>query len=217
MQSKVVLAIGAHPDDIVLGFGGMAVRLVRAGWEVVFLCATLGECGGDPVVRREEEILAARRIGAKLEFGGMPDAAVKMSAAMPMIRRALERYSPSVVFVHDDSDTHDDHVQLSKAAMRVCQRETSLYLYEGPTTTGFQPSLVADISEAWEEKCRALDAHQSQVDKLGLQDWIESVGRFRAWPRYAGAMCEAFRAHSADIVGLLGITEEARFKFAVSL
>ena len=43
-----ILAIGAHPDDIELGCGGLLIKAVRNGHSVYLYNVTQGEKAGDP-------------------------------------------------------------------------------------------------------------------------------------------------------------------------
>src|SRR2546423_14491733 len=45
-EREVVLAIGAHPDDVEIGCGGILLRHAAAGAELVVLTLTGGEAGG---------------------------------------------------------------------------------------------------------------------------------------------------------------------------
>ena len=46
-----ILAIGAHPDDVEIGCGGMLIKAVRNGHSVYLYSVTQGEKGGDPQQR----------------------------------------------------------------------------------------------------------------------------------------------------------------------
>ena len=47
-----ILAIGAHPDDIEIGCGGMLIKAARNGHSVYLYNITQGEKAGDPQQRR---------------------------------------------------------------------------------------------------------------------------------------------------------------------
>ena len=47
-----ILAIGAHPDDIEIGCGGMLIKAVKNGHSVYLYNVTQGEKAGDPQQRR---------------------------------------------------------------------------------------------------------------------------------------------------------------------
>jgi LmbE family N-acetylglucosaminyl deacetylase len=46
----------------------------------------------------------------------------------------------------------------------------NVLFYEGPTTQSFNPHVFVDISDTLEAKMRALEAHQSQVEKTNIED-----------------------------------------------
>ena len=48
-----ILAIGAHPDDIEIGCGGMLIKAVKNGHSVYLYNITQGEKAGDPQQREQ--------------------------------------------------------------------------------------------------------------------------------------------------------------------
>ena len=51
---EAVLAVGAHPDDVEIGVGGILLRHAAAGDEIAVLTLTGGEAGGAPTERALE-------------------------------------------------------------------------------------------------------------------------------------------------------------------
>jgi LmbE family N-acetylglucosaminyl deacetylase len=201
-DSGPILVLGAHPDDAVLGAGGLAARVTARGGRVIFCTATLGELGGDPRVRGTEDTIAARILGAELHAGRLHDGRIGLRGAITFIEASILRFNPTLVLVHYPNDSHQDHVCLSRAAVSACRFVPNLLFYEGPTSRRFWPSIVSDISVVWDKKCAALLAHRSQVSRANLMEWSDSASRFRAWPRYTGRRCEGFCPHHGDLFDL---------------
>ena len=59
-----IVAIGAHPDDIELGCGGLLLKAVRNGHNVYMYTLTRGSASGDPERRTKELIQSSKIIGA---------------------------------------------------------------------------------------------------------------------------------------------------------
>jgi LmbE family N-acetylglucosaminyl deacetylase len=197
-----VLAIGAHPDDAILGAGGYLFRLAKAGHEVLIMSVTSGELGGSPQARQAEDREAAHRIGANVVFGHQPDGEVTLSGALRCIEDVVRDFVPDLVLTHSNNDRHQDHVTVSRASHIACRQVPCLFAYESPSSLAFNPSTTIDCASSWEAKLHALDAYQSQNDARQLIEWVEAVGRFRAWPRHVGACCEGLTAFHADLTML---------------
>jgi LmbE family N-acetylglucosaminyl deacetylase len=61
-----ILAIGAHPDDIELGCGGLLLKASRQDHHNIFMYTlTRGGASGDPEERTKELMKSAKFIGAK--------------------------------------------------------------------------------------------------------------------------------------------------------
>src|SRR3954468_21451063 len=69
---EVVLAVGAHPDDVEIGIGGILLRHAAQGHQVTVLRPTGGEAGGVAAdrgagARRAAELMRVRLIHSALE------------------------------------------------------------------------------------------------------------------------------------------------------
>lgn len=62
-----ILAVGAHPDDIEFGCGGILARMAAEGKSIVMADLTIGEKGtyGSPEIRRKEAEESSKIIGAQ--------------------------------------------------------------------------------------------------------------------------------------------------------
>lgn len=198
LDAESLLVLGAHPDDAVLGAGGLLALAASAGTPAFILTMTAGERGGDPAIRTVEEIAAARVLGAGLEFADLPDTAIELHAAIDRIDAAIRRIHPQTVLVHAPEDSHQDHVCLSRAAISACRLVPNLLFYEGPSSKAFCPSMLLDITRVWGRKRRAIRSHCSQVRRVNVLEWAGSTSRFRAWPRYPRARCEGFVPDHCD-------------------
>jgi LmbE family N-acetylglucosaminyl deacetylase len=205
-----VLAIGAHPDDVVISIGGVLVQLRNAGYRVVILTLTSGEMGGNPAHRENEEHDAARRLGAIVEFGRLPDGGMALRPTIEIIDQHIARYQPGIVFVHSREDTHQDHVIASAAANISCREVPTLLNYESPSSQFFQPSTVIDVTNVWEQKLYAVEAHVSQIASRSLMTWIDAVARYRAWPRHVGGFCEGLRVCHAEALPTFSVSPLSR-------
>ena len=122
------LVVAAHPDDEVLGAGGLLRRLGRTGWEVDVLWATDGEASHPgstalpPVElarRRRKESLAARGVlGLRGTVGwlGLPDSG--LAEHEPTLRDAVRRAAPGadLLLAPWSEDGHPDHEVCGRAA-----------------------------------------------------------------------------------------------------
>jgi LmbE family N-acetylglucosaminyl deacetylase len=179
-----VLAVGAHPDDIELGCAGTLARHVWAGDTVTMLVMTTGERGPqDSVPRVDEQVAAARLIGANLIWGGFSDGAVPTGGdTVAFIDEVVRLTRAEILYTHAPKDSHQDHVTTALCSLAAARRLPRVLCYQSPSTTSFDPNLFVDIDETFELKRRSLSAHQSQVLRCEMVD-LEAVG---AAARYWG-------------------------------
>ena len=165
-----VLAIGAHPDDIEYGCGGTLIRYKLAG-NRVFLCVmTQGCAGGDPELRKKEQEMSSKIIGAeKIIWGGYRDTMLPLSRDLIInLERVINLVNPEIILVNHRYDTHQDHRNLADAAISATRNAKNLLFFEGPTTYNFVANIFVDITEVLQQKLETLKAHFSQITKTNI-------------------------------------------------
>jgi LmbE family N-acetylglucosaminyl deacetylase len=181
-----VLAIGAHPDDVEFGCGGMLIKYARQGHDVSLLVMTDGGGGGVGRIRRQEQQAAGDILGvSRLYWGEYPDTAIPLDReSIQRVERVILEVQPDFIFVHSQDDTHQDHRHLSVATITATRYTRNVLFYEGPTTQNFSPNVFVDIDGVLQDKIAALQAHKSQVTKTNIEgmnilDIVHSSAHFR--------------------------------------
>ena len=165
---QVVLAIGAHPDDIELGCAGFILKLKASGAQVHGLTLTRGERGTErPEARPEEGARAARFLGLDgLTILDLPDAGLqdRIGDVKAAIEAKVKELRPSMVLTHSDVDVHGDHRTVHAATREGARGVPTVLCYEDVSTTEhFQPNLFVDISQYLDDHLRACALHQTQA------------------------------------------------------
>jgi LmbE family N-acetylglucosaminyl deacetylase len=195
-----ILAIGAHPDDIELGCGGLLLSATRNGHNVYVYTLTRGAAGGNPRQRGGEAQRAAKFLGAKaLWLDDLPDS--KIEEGIDLISRIesrIEAVSPDLIFTHHAGDVHHDHRTIARATLEAGRYDSNILSYEIPLTRSFEPRIFYDISAVMEDKIKLVNMYQSQSQKEYLTAGaIRGLAEYRAFQsRFKGAVnyVEAFDA-----------------------
>ena len=167
-----VLAIGAHPDDIEFGCGGMLTKYAERGHDVYMFVATDGALGGDASIRRREQQDSALVIGARKVFwGDYQDTEVPLDRAFIVrLESVIRDVKPRMIFVNSPDDTHQDHRNLAQGAMSATRYVPNFLFFEVPSTQHFAPNCYTDIEKVLDRKLACLEAHRSQVAKTNIED-----------------------------------------------
>lgn len=191
-----VLAIGAHPDDIETGCGGILRILTDLGYRVYGVVLTDGERGGDKEERLKEAAASGKILGLKnIFFEHLKDGRLLFDIdTVTIIEKYIKDFQPQKVFTHTKNDRHQDHwncARATEAAARKGTKEILMYEIYGSTTPAFLPHYIMDISETIDSKLAALEKHRSQIRKgslnlEGLKEHDGSVGKEYGY-RYAEA------------------------------
>ncbi|MBQ1849182.1 MAG: PIG-L family deacetylase [Lachnospiraceae bacterium] len=196
-MKKVIVAIGAHLDDIELAAGGTLAKAVRDGHDVHMI--VMSQSGytdyNGKVMRTNETAMqegrnAARVLGCKdldiLDFSNK-DIAYD-SRAVEAIEKRINIIKPDIIFTHWPFDTHQAHVAVGKSTISAARRYNTIYFFEpispsGRSYVGFRPQLYVDITEVIDKKIAALDEHVTEKNKYG-DYWIRGVQARAAFRGY---------------------------------
>jgi len=187
-ERRVVLAVGAHPDDVEIGCGGALARHRTRGDEVVILTLSRGTNGGDASVRTGESQRAATLLGARLEVGDLPDSRISEGIeTIGLIEEVVRSVAPTHVYTHSRHDAHQDHRNAHLASMVGARDIANLYCYQAPSSTiEFRPNLFIDIARHIDTKVAAIAAYESQVARSASLSPDHIMATARYWGRYTG-------------------------------
>lgn len=201
------LIIAPHPDDEILGVGGVIARLTQAGHDVHVTIVTTGQ----PPLFDEESVAQVRRealnshdlIGLEQArfLDGFPAAGLDtvpghvLNAALS---KELEAAKPDILFIPFGGDVHSDHQIVFTSALvasrpgknpsvkAILAYETlsETNWYAPPITPCFIPNTFVDISNVLERKVAAFEAYESQVQAFPHERSSEAI---RALARFRGA------------------------------
>jgi LmbE family N-acetylglucosaminyl deacetylase len=179
-----ILAIGAHPDDIELGCGGVLLKSINEGHNVYAYTLTRGSASGDPEKRCEELVYSANYMGLNtLWIDNFEDS--KLSLTCDLINHIeyfIRKSNADVVFTHSLLDFHHDHRAVAAATREAGRNIINILTYEISITKDFNPQVFFDISDVVEDKIHLLNVFLSQRGKSFLAaDAIKGLAQYRAY------------------------------------
>jgi LmbE family N-acetylglucosaminyl deacetylase len=200
---EIVLAVGAHPEDIEIGAGGTLLAHRAAGDTIAMLTLSRGAIGGDADRRVRGSEQAAEAIGARLFLKDLEDAKIPEGhPTIALIEEVIAEVKPTVVYTHSGHDVHQDHRNVHRAAMVAARKVGQVYCYQSPSATiDFHPAHFVAIDQHIGVKLSTIEIFGSQA---AIRDYldpavIESTARY--WSRFGGGShAEAFEVvrHRAD-------------------
>jgi two-component system, NtrC family, response regulator HydG len=192
---QVVLAIGAHPDDVEIGAAGALLVHRSMGHEVSILTLSRGARGGTESTRAGESEMAALALGATLFLDDLQDTRIEEGdPTIGVISRVVQTVRPSAIYTHSLHDVHQDHRNTHRAAMVAAREVGRVYCFQSPSATvDFRPNRFVTIDDEVERKLMAIRAFASQAEIRAYlaPDLIKSTARY--WSRFGdGLYAEAF-------------------------
>lgn len=185
---ETVLAIGAHPDDVEIGVGGILSSHRAAGDTVAILTLSRGSKGGPADDRQSESLHAAEKLGARLFLEDFADTEITSGGpTVQAIERVVREVAPTTVYTHSAHDRHQDHRAAHEASLVAARTVDTVACYQSPSSTvDFRPTRFVSIDGFAEEKLALLACFESQADiRTYLEpDFVLATARY--WSRYGG-------------------------------
>ena len=179
-----ILAIGAHPDDIELGCGGLLIKAARQGHDIFMYTMTRGAASGDPQQRAKELMQSAKFIGAKaLWIDNFEDTKLNIhtSELVNHIEFFINKADPDIILTHSLEDYHHDHRAIAASTLEAGRFIPNIMSYEIPLTKDFKPQVFYDISDVVDDKVELIKIFWSQQTKLYLKaNAIKGLAEYRA-------------------------------------
>ena len=197
-----VLVVAAHPDDDVLGCGGLMARLRADGADVRVLLLADGVSSRDEQPQELAERHAnARSALAELGVGHvdietLPDNALDTVPLLDIARLVSARtseFAPDTVLTHSLTDLNIDHRLTAEAALIAARPQPGspvrrVLHFEVPSATGWRPSgrpfdprFHADVSGHVEAKLAALRHYDAEMRPFPHARSYEAVEALLRW------------------------------------
>lgn len=192
-----LIAIGAHPDDVEVGAGGVLLKMSQLGYRTGIVYLTRGEMGtgGTPEIRAAEALAAAKILQTDLlETLDLGDTRLTDAPENRyQIAQLIRKYQPTIILApwprggHGKRASHADHLAAGNIVINACNYATFKKLpidgvpFQVPALfhfflpSGEAPTFVVDITEQFDSWIAALKAHESQFlnpDKPTDRDYL---------------------------------------------
>jgi bacillithiol biosynthesis deacetylase BshB1 len=193
-----LLSIGAHPDDVEVGTGGVLIDLQKRGYKCGLVILTQGEMGtgGTVEIRKQEVKDAAAILGADIvQTFDWGDTRLEDSYDKRLeLARIIRQTRPKIILApyphvgHGRRQSHPDHVASGIIALNAANLAalkkvdipgephlvTRIFHYFLPP--GVTPNFVVNITPHFEQWIAALSAHRSQfLNPEKSRDYIENL------------------------------------------
>ena len=196
LLGEKLLVLAPHPDDEVIGCGGLIALHVAEKRPVKVVILTDG-AAADPageqelVRRRREETLAGLAILGEVEtvFCEFSDRSLEEheEALREILRHQIVSFRPDLIACPSPIEIHPDHVALARALSDLMQESRDLLGEAAMTRVAFyevsqpmRPNALVDITTVGEKKYRAIRAHASQLALRDYESFARGLNQYRA-------------------------------------
>jgi len=188
LRGERLLVLAPHPDDEVIGCGGLVALHLSEKRVVRIVVATDGAQAGSAQTREQESRRALSRLGGEvtLDFLGHPDRGLGPTVASEL-REVLLDFRPDLVLVPSPIEIHPDHLALSEIFCGLVQADETLFADLATARVAFyevgqplRPNAIVDITAVAEAKFAAIAEHASQLEQRDYVGYARGLNAYRA-------------------------------------
>lgn len=184
----MILLISLHQDDAFIACAGYALKSIKAGKKVGVLCIAGHKKSNNKVIkdnygqscmikntsfqkeRNDEESTAWKKISPDIKVDYLSECDTYINCNSRLIS-CLEDYIAShfddqsvKIFTPYHTDTHQDHVETTKAVLSSCRYNNNVIFYETPSTFNFFPTVFSEMDkETFDSKVEIGKSYSSQI------------------------------------------------------
>lgn len=198
------LVFAPHPDDEVLGCGGLLAAFQAAGIPAHAVLVTSGDYGehgkAGTAVREDETRAATSLLGvASVEFWREKDRGVRCDTrTIAKAREAIVASGADLILTPSIHEIHPDHRATAWLVIEACRalvlegRDLRVAMFEIGAPLA-RVDVLVDITAHEARKREAVKLYHSQLDISPFDDFIFALNRFRTYTMPAGvAYAEAY-------------------------
>jgi len=204
-----VLVLAPHPDDDVLGLGGLLNQLSKKKAKIKVIFIFNGERGTKDgkvdkkliTLRQEEAKKALSKINPTIEFVNLSDGEYsQINRYENLLKKEIIDNKPETIFTPWLVDEHPDHQIVTRKLVEVLKdsKNTGINIWQYEIWSPLFPNKYVDIDKELMAKKEAIMAHKSQLICRDYQDGIIGLNQFRAMQGNTGKVAEAFFVQSKE-------------------
>ncbi len=185
-----IVVLAPHPDDEVIGCGGVIAMHAARGDRVTVVHLTDGSGGGNGLhdgktlaeVRKSEASAAGRILGTQrfISLDMKDGQLMPEKTAIEKVFDLVRTLSPNVVYAPSPFEIHQDHMATLFIALHILDRYSpgfDLLLYE--VNEVMIPGYLIDVTGVIEKKDRALACFESQILQNDVREKSMAGARWR--------------------------------------
>ncbi len=205
LAKKTLLVLAPHPDDEILGCGGLIAKVKSLGgmaFVMMFAVGNVKQIGGES--RTEERTKEVEKVMEYMKVDGYEimflddDIHLKLDliprkdlidVIESKSKYSVNKINPDIIAVPSLACQNQDHEAVFNAAFTACRPRVKKGLNNAPavlvyeqvdnlwTSRSFKPNFYVDISDYLETKIKALSLYESQMREEPNLRSLENVKR----------------------------------------
>ncbi len=170
-KNKKVFVIAPHPDDEVIGMGGVMAQMLQQGCDVEVISLTFGD---DPLAVREAR-KASQFLGYEFaHFFNFKTKSISLDAeTLGVFSNLIQKVNPDVIFIPFMLDDHDDHRRASEMLLAAYESGglhdfDHIHVWAYQVYTALPLNAVVNITDVIRKKIDVISCYKSRFVQ---RDW----------------------------------------------
>ena len=194
------LVFEPHDDDLVIGMGGTALKMIKNSWEFKSVQMTDGRHGSNQIgpeelvdIRHDEKEAELDFLGIECDFLDYEDGSLwdlmqeNRKEVVSRLVKLINEFGPDAVFIPARSEGHPDHRATNLLAGRAVHEsnidplKVSYLVWNLPFLEGdnlAEKIIRIGVEEEYDDKLEAIRKHESQVEEGGYDEMIKHFNQY---------------------------------------
>ncbi len=180
-ENKKVLIIAPHPDDEVIGMGGVLSQMVKNGCDVNVIYLTFGADES----AKEEALKSADFLGYNCThfFDFLPRNIVFDNKVLLAFSNVISQTRPEIIFIPFMLDDHDDHRRASELLLKIYEegmlletQDIQIWAYQ--VYTALPLNVAINITAVIDKKIEAINCYSSRFSQRNWAHFAKGLNAF---------------------------------------
>ena len=177
-KNKKVLILAPHPDDEVLGCGGLILLLLKNKCQISIFCLTSGEKREQSLREKEFKSIWKKKIGQFIFFRFNDSELLTSQKDVKKIQKKIIELKPNIILTPFILDDHIDHTNTNKIFLNLYNHFSNIKIWSYQVYSIIFSNYYLDITSVEKKKFELMKKYKSQMANFDYINWNRGLN---AW------------------------------------
>ena len=177
-KNKKILILAPHPDDEVLGCGGLILLLLNNKCQINIFCLTSGEKREQNFREKEFKSIWEKKINKYIFFRYNDNGILNNQKDIKKVRSKIIELKPDIILTPFILDDHVDHTNTNKVFLNLNDDLLNIKIWSYQVYSSILSNYYLNITNVQKKKFQLMKKYKSQMRNFDYINWNRGLN---AW------------------------------------